>query len=171
MKNPITSTLRFAALLGAASLSLSAFASDGMVKHADKAFFDKAATSGMEEVAISTGALDRLTNPQIKDFAQMMVTDHNAVNAELTALAAKKGVTLPPKDKDIQSKTEKWSKKTKGVDEDYVKQMISDHEDAVKLFEKASKSDDADVAAFAQKTLPSLQHHLDMAKSLKPMAK
>ena len=39
--------------------------------------------------------------------------------------------------------------------------------EAVKLFEKASKSDDAEVAAWAQKTLPTLQHHLMMAKDLK----
>ena len=49
--------------------------------------------------------------------------------------------------------------------------MKSDHEDAVKLFEKASKSDDLEVAAFAQKTLPALLHHLEMAKDLKKTVK
>jgi hypothetical protein len=39
------------------------------------------------------------------------------------------------------------------------------------FFEKAAKSDDPEVAAFAQKTLPTLLHHLEMAKSLKKMAK
>ncbi len=33
--------------------------------------------------------------------------------------------------------------------------------------EKAAKSDDADISAFAQKTLPTLQHHLTAAKDLK----
>ena len=53
------------------------------------------------------------------------------------------------------------------VDKKYIHEMVEDHEDTVKLFEKASKSEDADVAAFAQKTLPTLQHHLQMAKDLK----
>jgi len=44
--------------------------------------------------------------------------------------------------------------------------MVADHLGAVKLFENASKSDDPDIAAFAQKTLPTLQHHLMMAQDL-----
>ena len=63
--------------------------------------------------------------------------------------------------------SEKWSKKDKDLDDDYIKEMKEDHEDAVKLFEKGSKSDDADIAAFAQKTLPTLQHHLSMVKEIK----
>jgi putative membrane protein len=66
---------------------------------------------------------------------------------------------------------EKWSKKTKDVDDDYIKTMASDHEDDVELFEKAAKSDDPDIAAFAQKTLPTLQHHLTMARDLKKTVK
>ena len=34
-----------------------------------------------------------------------------------------------------------------------------------RFIEKAAKSDDPDIAAFAQKTLPTLQHHLDLAKA------
>lgn len=143
---------------------------DTKLKHSDKAFFEKAAKSGMKEVEISQGTLEHLTNPQVKSFAQMMVTDHSQANQELMALAAKKGVTLPSKDLKYD---EKWSKKTndKDLDEDYIKQMVDDHEEAVKLFEKAAKSDDAEIAAFAQKTLPTLQHHLTMARDLKKMVK
>ena len=47
-----------------------------------------------------------------------------------------------------------------------IKEMVSDHLGAVKLFENASKSADPDIAAFAQKTLPTLQHHLMMAQDL-----
>jgi putative membrane protein len=47
-----------------------------------------------------------------------------------------------------------------------MKEMVSDHKDAVDLFEKASKSDDPDIAAFASKTLPKLQAHLQHAKQL-----
>ena len=75
-----------------------------------------------------------------------------------------KGVILPAAD---PKTTEKWSDKSGNVDKKYLHEMVEDHEDAVKLFEKACKSDDADIAAFAQRTLPTLQHHLQMAKDLK----
>jgi putative membrane protein len=45
--------------------------------------------------------------------------------------------------------------------------MVKDHEKAVKLFSKESSSGkDAELKAFATKTLPTLQHHLEMARQL-----
>lgn len=141
---------------------------DNKLSHADKNFFEEAAKSGMKEVEVSSAVKDRLANPEAKSFADMMVADHSAANTELQALAAKKGVMLPADKKDY---TKKWNKNEKNLDEDYVKAMEDDHEDAVKLFEKASKSDDPDIAAFAQKTLPKLQQHLDHARTLKKQLK
>lgn len=135
------------------------------LSRSDRNFFEKAAKSGMKEVAVSRSTLDRLVNPQVKHFAQMMVDDHSKANAELMALAQKKGVTLPPKD-DMKL-MEKWSKKTDEVDEDYMEEMVDDHQEAVELFEDASRSEDAEIAAFANKTLPTLRQHLTMAKDLK----
>lgn len=131
----------------------------------DRNFFEKAAKSGMKEVAVSKATMDRLMNPQVKQFAQMMVGDHSKANAELMALAQKKGVVLPPKE-DMKLMNE-WSKKTDEIDEDYMEEMVDDHEEAVELFEDASKSDDAEIAAFANKQLPTLRQHLTMAKDLK----
>jgi len=144
---------------------------DTNLKHGDRAFFEKAAKAGMKEVEISQSTLDHLSNPQVKSFAQMMVSDHSQANQELMALAAKKGVTLPSKELKYDEKWSKKATKDKDLDEDYIKQMVDDHEEAVKLFEKASKSDDTEIAAFAQKTLPTLQHHLTMARDLKKMVK
>ena len=149
-------------------LSASAYAD--ALKHSDQSFIEKAAKSGMEEVAISQVAVARSTNPQVKEFAQMMVSDHGGANSELTSLASTKGVTLPMDKTDI----EKWSKRSaKDFDQEYIDKMVSDHKDAVSLFEKESKSTagDPDLKAFALKTLPTLQAHLDKAKALKEVTK
>ena len=135
-----------------------------MVKGGDKTFFEKAAMSGMKEVSVSQSVLNNLTNPEVRAFAQMMVSDHSNANAELMMLASSKGVSLPAKD--TTKLSEKWSKKTGNLDKDYIEEMVSDHKDSVDLFEKGSRSQDAEVSAFAQKTLPKLQHHLEMAKDL-----
>ncbi|MEO6994542.1 MAG: DUF4142 domain-containing protein [Lacunisphaera sp.] len=133
------------------------------LSHSDRSFLEKAAKSGMKEVDVSKAVEGRVMDPQIKSTAQMMITDHTAANTELMALAAEKGVALPADD---MKASEKWSKKDKDLGKDYIKEMKEDHEDAVKLFEKASKSDDPEIAAFARKTLPTLQHHLAMVKEI-----
>jgi len=161
-------TYKITGLLVCTLLAASAYADP--LKHSDQAFFEKAAKSGMEEVAISQVAVARSTNPQVKEFAQMMVSDHGGANTELTGLASTKGVTLPMDKTDI----EKWSKRsTKDFDQEYIDKMVSDHKEAVSLFEKESKSTtgDPDLKAFALKTLPTLQAHLDRAKALKETTK
>ncbi len=180
MKTSIQSSLRGATFILAASLAatLAAQTTDtsatpsapatmpdnSKLAHHDKAFLRKAAECGMKEVAVSQAVMARLTNPQVQGFANAMVTDHTAANNELMALAVAKGFTLPAADPKV---TDKWSEKSGELDKKYIKEMVEDHEDAVKLFEKAGKSDDPDIAAFAIKTLPTLQHHLEMAKDLK----
>lgn len=139
------------------------------LKHGDMSFVEKAAKSGMEEVAISRVALTRATNPQVRDFAQMMVSDHTGANSELMSLAMTKNVTLPSKDINV----DKWEKRSaKDFDEEYMDKMVSDHKDAVDLFEKESKKgQDADLTNFAAKTLPTLQAHLAKAQDLRKSVK
>ncbi|MDB6167391.1 MAG: hypothetical protein JWM88_255 [Verrucomicrobia bacterium] len=160
---------RTAWILGA-FVSVAGFASANPLSgHSDKSFVEKAAKKGMEEVSISQVVAERSTNPQVKEFATMMVADHSAANTELSALAASKGIALPAK----ETAPGKWSKKTgKDFDEDYMEKMTEDHDEAVKLFNKeASDGKDQDIVAFARKTLPTLQHHQQMAKDLKKALK
>ena len=139
-----------------------------MLKHGDKNFVDDTAKSSMEEIAISRIALEKASNPQVKEFAQMMVSDHTGASTELTTLATAKGV-MPPKEPNV----ERWMKKSaKDFDGDYMNKMIDDHQEAVRRFEKEAKNGgDPELAAFASKTLPKLQTHLAKAKEIKKMVK
>lgn len=160
---------RAAVVLMAASLFSSAFAeSSTALSRGDKKFFENAAKSGMKEVVVSQDVLSKLTVPEVREFAQMMVDHHTSANSQLTDLASRKGFALPTLDSKVDRK---WSDKTKDVDYDYIKAMVDDHEEAVELFEKAAKSDDPEIAAFATKTLPTLQQHLAKAKELKARVK
>jgi putative membrane protein len=142
---------------------------DGKLSHRDRNFIEEAAKGGMKEVQISQAVLAKLTVPAAKDFANMMVNDHMAANAELTALASQKGVTLPEAKERV---IKKWSDNDHNVDHDYIEQMEEDHEETIKLFEKGAKSEDPDIAAFAQKTLPKLRQHLSLLQSqTKPAVK
>jgi putative membrane protein len=51
--------------------------------------------------------------------------------------------------------------------EEYIDQQVDAHEDAVDLFGRyAEEGENAQLKAWAAKTLPDLQHHLKMAQDL-----
>jgi len=138
------------------------------VKHHDKEFLEHAAKGNMEEVMIAQAVAGRVTNPQVRDFANTMIADHTASDKAVRALALSKGVVLEDWDAKKNAKlADKWSDKGGDLDKKYVHAMVEDHEDDVKMFTKAAeKSDDPEIMAFARATLPTLQHHLDMARAL-----
>ncbi|HYJ91930.1 MAG TPA: DUF4142 domain-containing protein, partial [Pyrinomonadaceae bacterium] len=140
----------------------------------DEDFMKDVANAGTDEIEFSKLASTKSTNADIKKFAQMMVADHTKAATELKALATKKSVTLPT-DMDSSHKSELDSLKSKtGADFDktYVDDMVSDHEKAVSDFQsKAKNASDPDVKAFAEKTLPTLQKHLDAIKAIQAKMK
>jgi len=135
----------------------------------DAKFAVTAANGGMAEVELGTLAQQKATNPKVKDFGAMMVSDHSKANEELKALAKAKGITLPTAiDTDEQKVKDDLSSKT-GADFDkaYVSNMIDDHKKDIKEFEDASNNcKDADLKAFAAKTLPTLKMHLDAIQKI-----
>ncbi|HEX7778040.1 MAG TPA: DUF4142 domain-containing protein, partial [Vicinamibacterales bacterium] len=52
-------------------------------------------------------------------------------------------------------------------DKAYVAEMVKDHKQAITNFERAAKSADPDVKAFAEKMLPALKEHLSQAQAIK----
>jgi len=141
---------------------------------ADTDFMTKAAQGGLAEVNMGNMAASKATNADVKAFGNRMVTDHSKANDELKQLAATKGVVLPGDVNDEQKKAmdSMSSKNGKDFDKAYMDDMVKDHETDVKEFEKASKSaKDADLKAWATKTLPTLQEHLKMAKDAQKKVK
>jgi len=158
--------LTLVAAFGLGALTLSAQTGTVELKRSDRHFLEKAAKASQAELQISQIATERAGNPQVREFAQMIVSEHQQLNRELTDLAAAKGVTLPVS----AAKLDKWSaKKANEFDKDYVNEMVSQHDEAVSLFEKAVKSEDPEIAAFAQKYLPKLQAHHTAAKDFKKL--
>jgi putative membrane protein len=122
----------------------------------------------MTEVEAGKLALSKAQDPQIRDFAQRMVADHGKANAELASIAKSKGIAAPKKlDAEHQAMVDTFKGKS-GADFDaaYAHHMNMDHSKAIALFEGASMSSDADLAQFAQKALPTLKEHKQMAEKL-----
>jgi putative membrane protein len=139
----------------------------------DSDFMMKAAQSGMAEVSAGNMASTKAQNADVKAFGKKMIEDHSKANGELKALATKKNVTLPTDVNAEQKATaDKLSKLTGAeFDKEYVNAQVADHEKTVALFETGAKSSDAEVKAFAEKTLPTLKMHLQMVKDMQAKMK
>jgi putative membrane protein len=125
----------------------------------------------MKEIELAKWAQEYGTRQDVKDFAAMMITDHTKAADELKQIAKTKNITLPVMVPDgVRNDIDKMKTKKSGsdLDKSYVKEMVSDHKDAVDLFEDAAKNaTDPDLKNFAAKTLPVLQHHYDGIKAIK----
>jgi putative membrane protein len=136
----------------------------------DNNFLVEAASGGMMEVQLGKYASANAGSAAVKQFGQMMVTDHTKANTELTTLAQVKAIAIPnvPGDKHQHHIDDLSKKKGAEFDKDYMSMMVDDHEEDVKKFEdEAKNAKDADIRAFAAKTLPVLKKHLDAAKKIK----
>ena len=130
-------------------------------------FVSKASESGVAEVQLGQLAARKGDAESVRAYGERMVTDHTRANTELEALAGKKNlkVTREPGAAHKRALQELGAKSGKDFDKDYLKEMEKDHKETVELFEKAAKSEDPDIAAFARKTLPTLQQHLHTVKA------
>ena len=137
-------------------------------------FVDKAAAGGIAEVETSRLALEKSSSADIKAFANMMITDHSKANNELAALAKKHDIEVPDSTTLVKQAKEKiLDLRDESFDAAYANNQVKAHEDTIELFKKEANTvtDDkvkgaTELKGFAQKMLPALEKHLQMAKKL-----
>ncbi|OQP57641.1 hypothetical protein A3860_08395 [Niastella vici] len=132
-------------------------------------FLVDVADVNMTEVKLGQMAKDKASSQRVKNFGDMMVRDHTSADNELRTLAANKNVTLPTSvGTDHQNKINALSKKSgRRFDKACMDIMEDGHEETVRDFNRNKDNKNADVAAFVNKMLPTLQMHLDSAKAIK----
>jgi len=142
-------------------------ASSNVPKEA-RTFVHEAAIGGMTEVKLGNLAQQQASSAQVKQFGARMVKDHSQANAELKQVASSKGIEVPAELDSKHQKDVDALQKKQGADFDkaYMDHMVKDHKKDVSEFKKeASSGKDADIKAFAAKTLPTLEEHLQLAES------
>lgn len=153
------------------TVTMMAFAADKGLAGKDKDFIKKAASAGMMEVELGQLAQSKAQSQEVKDFGSRMVTDHGKANEELKALAQQKNVPLPTKlEHKHKSMVDKLNKASgSDFDKKYMSEMVKDHKDDVDEFKKATqKVKDPELKAWAEKTLPVLEQHLQQAREVAP---
>jgi len=165
------------------ALSLCCLTASAQKEHAakgapmtDQKFIDMAAQTDMLEAHLGQMAADHAESQDVKDYASMLVSDHTADYQQLTALAAKGGLTIPTSIDAAHNKMITPFENLKGAafDSRYAHEMVAGHTEAIGVYTKESTgAQNEDLKAYAAATLPTLQKHLDHAKDLskKPSTK
>jgi len=133
-------------------------------------FIIQASASDVFEIESSKLALQK-GDDATKAFAQQMITDHEKTTAELKALLTSGKVQGNPVTALTDGHKEEVDDlaKLEGAEfnEEYIDDQVEAHEDAVDLFKRyGEEGENADLKAWAAKTLPALEHHYKMAQDL-----
>jgi putative membrane protein len=140
------------------------------VSAADQEFMQAAAQGGLTEVKLGELATQKGLRDDVKEFGQMMVKDHSAINDDLKALAAKEGVTIPDSlDAKHQRMVDKLAALTgSAFDDAYVAAMIKDHKKDAKEFKaESTATQDSDIKTFLDKSIPVVESHLQHITAMK----
>jgi putative membrane protein len=164
--------LTAAASAAALALGVPAIAQDkkaeGLAKQ-DRQALQRMALADMAEIEAGKVAAQKASNPEVKKFAEHMVKEHSQMLDEGGKLAQSKGVKPPAApDKKHQNALEKLQGLSGDeFDRRYMRQMVRDHEDALKLADKTAKAaKDPELKAHAEKGAPHIKEHLAMARRI-----
>lgn len=133
-------------------------------------FVAEAAISDMFEIQSSKLAQEK-KDTKVNDFANKMIADHTT-SSEAIKNMVQSGKVKADIPGSLDSKHQSMLDKLKGLNgDDFEKQyrsdQISGHKDTVDLYKRYAKGgDNADLKAFAEKTLPIVEHHQKMAEDL-----
>jgi len=132
-------------------------------------------TANQVDVDAGRLAQSRSTNPEVKKFAQQMVTDHTGVNQQAVALATKLKVT--PEDNDtsraLKAGGEKNVTALKGMkgaafDKAYIDHEVVYHQQVLDAIDKTlvPGAQNAELKALLVKVRPAFVAHLEHAQHL-----
>ena len=170
ISNSASATLGMALVAVGLLIAVPCAKAETKLSTADKDFILAAAQGGMTEVKLGELAAQKAMRDDVKTFGQMMVKDHSAINDDLKALAAQKGVTLPDSlDAKHQSMVDKMAALTGSeFDNSYIAGMIKDHKADAKEFKaESAETKDADVKSFVDKSIPVVDGHLKRITAMK----
>lgn len=138
------------------------------VASGDQKMMRDIAHANISEIAAGKLALEKSQSDDVKSFAQKMIDDHTKAQQELQTLADSKGVKLPTEPDAKHKALTKVMAGLKGeaFDKRYLKQGgLNDHENTHKLLTRVQdKAKDADLKAYAAKTITTVDQHLTLAQ-------
>ena len=137
----------------------------------DNAFIRDSAQDNKAQIMLGELAEKKATNADVKQFAERMVRDHDKIEERLEQLADNEGVELPRNPAPRANMTDDELQKLSGkqFDKAYMSHMLNDHTQDVSAFKhEEQQGSNPQVKEFAEKTLPTLESHLQEAQKVAP---
>ncbi|MGF6768690.1 putative membrane protein [Paraburkholderia sp. GAS199] len=133
----------------------------------DKDFVQAASMSSSTEIDASKLASSNSTDNDVKAFAYHMMVDHTKLTLQLK-MAAPHGVVVPKDNSDASVIDSLKNLKGAEFDKAYITKVgVEGHHQAVAAFEKEiTDGQNADLKKAAQKALPTIRQHYQMAQQL-----
>ena len=136
----------------------------------DQQFLDFAAQTDMVEANLGQLAATVAASQPVKDYATMLVSDHNKDYGQLSDIAKQASLTLPSA---IDAEHNKMMidpfQKLKGAafDHHYAQERVAGHTKAIAMYKKeAADGQNPALKSYAEQALPVLEKHLSDAKDL-----
>jgi putative membrane protein len=163
-----TTKMMCCAMLGCAAMLIPAKAK--AADDNDKKFLAMAAQSDVNEIKLSELAVEKASNPAVKNFAKTMVTEHTEMTGAMKPFAESWGLTPPGGPDDDHQK--EWDKLNglsgKDFDKEYMSAMVSDHAKALSAFTTEAKdTKDVKFRTAVLKGKTRVAAHKNMAYDLK----
>lgn len=132
----------------------------------DQQFLNKAYSINMGEVRTAELAQQKASSPQVKQYAQRLMKDHQKSLEDLRKAAQKDDMMLPTQIAPEQQQTYTQLSQLSGpqFDRAYLQDQQTGHQEAIQAFrQEADTGTSKNLKRYAQKTLPTLQEHQQMA--------
>jgi putative membrane protein len=151
-----------------AAFALNCTLTTGAYAKSDKEFLADAIKGDNSEVALGEMAAKMGSSDGIRTFGQTLATDHSKAKKEASAVAASMKMKAPS---GMKPEAVSEMKKLNGLagmqfDKEFASYMVADHQKDIAEFESEAKKGSGAAPKLAEKTLPTLRKHLQMAQSL-----
>ena len=133
-------------------------------------YMSMAASGDQFEIQSSQLALQRSSNPAVRQLAQMLITDHTNMSAQMAAAAQSAGLPAPPPallPEHASMLQQLQATDAAGFDMAYRDIQLSAHQQALTLHQNyASGGDNAALRTVAASAVPIIQGHLNSLQSM-----
>jgi len=136
-------------------------------------FLRKAIEGDNSEMMLGRMAQSQAENDGVRNYGRTLASDHRQARADAVRTATRMGVRGAEWDRDVapEARDERdrlSSMRGREFDREFIRYMIDDHRKDISDFRDEAREDHGPASQMAQRQLPTLQKHLDIALSLQP---